>query len=199
MWWTVLSAGLAMSLMPSFAADAKEKATGKVVALDGKVKVNGKPAAVGATVQAGDEIATGKTGTVIIRVPNAALRLSQKTRIKFLDVFSATTRLEVRLGGLLSAVVPGTRYEVRTPVAVAAVRGTTFFVDVPSDTETYGCVCSGTVAFQDTYPGTSKRIVTSSHHAAIRILRQHQTNTVEPATMLKHTDAEVAEVESYLK
>jgi len=91
--------------------------------------------AVGDRVSPGQEIATGATGSITLEMPDASrlrLNASSRVRIDALRSFGTTgiteTRITVKQGSTESVVAPSrapaSRFEINTPAAVTAVRGT---------------------------------------------------------------------------
>lgn len=105
-------------------------------------------------IHVGDEVATQK-GTLLIKFADASiLRLEEQSNLIFnrLSSFGSTgmvdTRMRLNKGSISTDVTPlkkGSRFEISTPSAVAAVRGTEFRLDVAPD-ETRVEVVEGKVA-----------------------------------------------------
>jgi hypothetical protein len=104
----------------------------------GQVEINGRPAKLGQQVQSEDTIHTFAESSAAIQFENAALLvMRQKSRVSL-------TELKLERSGSLPIVKMfqsgGTsyhriqkgraRYQVRTPLAVAAVRGTEFIIEL---------------------------------------------------------------------
>lgn len=106
-------------------------------------------------IQVGDEVAT-RDGIVVIEfADNSTIRLEPSSNLFFnkLSHFGKTgmvdTRLRLKSGSLTTDIPPlvkGSRYEIKTPSAVAAVRGTEFRLH-SSENETRLEVLEGTVEF----------------------------------------------------
>tara|TARA_R110001592_G_scaffold59200_1_gene179584 strand:+ start:29145 stop:30818 length:1674 start_codon:yes stop_codon:yes gene_type:complete len=106
-------------------------------------------------IMVGDEIAT-KNGNVVIEFADSStIRLEENSNLVFnkLSHFGKTgmvdTRLRLKRGSLTSDIPPlvkGSRYEIKTPSAVAAVRGTEFRLHT-TEKETRLEVLEGTVEF----------------------------------------------------
>jgi hypothetical protein len=90
-------------------------------------------------------------------------------------------------GRALTAVRPGTRFQLSTPGLVAGVRGTVFYTETDSD-GSYLCLCTGSVAV--TVPGDS-RLISATHHEACRV---RPGGRLESAPMLGHTDTDVERI-----
>ena len=111
----------------------------------------GRVLSVTGTLTAGDTVL--KAGDSL---PNAEVRLSSGTATIAIDggrfLLTGPARFTPRkssfrldLGGLLSVLTrrAGRRFSVRTPTAVAAVRGTDFYVEAGTKQEVDVCICKG--------------------------------------------------------
>lgn len=136
-----LAAGLRLRLDSAWLR--RTPVSAEVVAFRGDVELRSggrvRPARVGAKLVEGDEIATGAVGFVTLRLPDGSevsLPTSSAVRFDRLRRYSLHGALDRRIrllaGGSTSRVVPlpdsTSRYEIATPVGVAAVRGTSFRV-----------------------------------------------------------------------
>jgi hypothetical protein len=128
---------------------AAAQEVGTVAELDGTVDVgrNGEwtPAAIGAPIEQGDQLRTGKRGRLkIVFQDDSVLSVSEQSLVvvneQVFDSATSKTRSYFDLlRGKLNSIVsdyygrPGTSYEVKTPTAVAGVRGTEFSVSYDPD------------------------------------------------------------------
>ncbi len=106
-------------------------------------------------INVGDEVAT-RNGTLLIKLADGTIiRLEKNSNLVFnkLSHYGQTgmvdTRMRLKRGSLSTEVTPlvkGSRYEITTPSAVAAVRGTKFRLE-SSNGETKVEVTEGTVDF----------------------------------------------------
>ena len=106
-------------------------------------------------IQVGDEIATRDGNVVIEFADSSTIRLEENSNLVFnkLSHFGKTgmvdTRLRLKKGSLTTEIPPlvkGSRYEIKTPSAVAAVRGTEFRLHT-TENETRLEVLEGVVEF----------------------------------------------------
>lgn len=122
----------------------REPVAAAVLAFSGAVKVEGEKARLGQSVAAGDVISTGANSFVTLALSDGSritLPSQSRIRIEALDRIVLDGRLERRFrleNGRGEFTVaprqhPEDRFLVRTPVAVAAVRGTEFDVDTDRD------------------------------------------------------------------
>jgi len=124
-------------------------------------------------VRVGDEVSTLQGNVVIEFADGSTIRLEEQSNLIFnkLSHFGKTgmvdTRLRLKRGALSTEVTPlvkGSRYEITTPSAVAAVRGTNFRV-VSSDNQTKIEVIEGSVDFSGKHGAT---IVKAGEGAVIK-------------------------------
>ncbi|NOZ53146.1 MAG: LysM peptidoglycan-binding domain-containing protein [Gammaproteobacteria bacterium] len=98
------------------------------------------------TLFAGDKILTGADGSATIKFADGSILLLQKQSELILDTLSSygatgmiDTKVRLQKGRLETSVKPkkepGSRYEITTPAAVAAVRGTQFRIEYKLKTE----------------------------------------------------------------
>ena len=141
------------------AADAKAPA-GKLVHATGDVTIGsgsgGRLGKTGSSVENGDSVTTGDASTAVVQLPDGSrVKLRAGTRAVvtwpgpkndsltevFLSVGSAFAKVTKRLAGQ--------KFQVRTPTAVAAVRGTEFFTAYGrprgKDKDLWVCVNEGSV------------------------------------------------------
>lgn len=106
-------------------------------------------------IRVGDEVATKKGNVLIEFADSSTIRLEENSNLVFnkLSHFGKTgmvdTRLRLKRGSLSTEVTPlvkGSRYEITTPSAVAAVRGTEFRLSTQGN-ETQLEVIEGEVSF----------------------------------------------------
>jgi hypothetical protein len=112
---------------------------GRIEAMSGTVEIgSGEPprwraAQVGDTVAPGDQVRTGVNGRVELRLPSGAARLYEHSllRIPFPQPQNETDFVELEDGASMFDVIHrGRTFEVRTPEAVAMVKGTRFAVAI---------------------------------------------------------------------
>ena len=167
--------------------------------LEGDVTINGVSASIGDTIPLGAVVKTSAASLADIDFNlRNAIRLSENTTFVF-NPDNLRTGSELRQGTLtlvlkkLSASVTGPAFLVRTPSAVAGVRGTSFFVKVESATSTYVCACNGVVQVLES-GGKLARELVASHHKAVRISSEGSAAQITDAPMLYHTDEDLEKV-----
>ncbi len=111
----------------------------ELVHVEGNVQSKGAPLRPGAKIGAGDDFRTGRDGYVTIRLADGSTLVLQPgsnlaiEEVRKSPLDSAQSAKFMLQSGRVEATVPkqttsGARFEVRTPIAVAAVRGTKFRV-----------------------------------------------------------------------
>ncbi|MCK6553139.1 FecR family protein [Candidatus Binatia bacterium] len=118
---------------------ATAQTVGTIAALDGTAEVGREgawtPAALGAEVHAGDALRTGPSGRVLLSLGDEALNIGEDSevlleRLAPADVAESTSKVKLERGSLRTVVsdqrAARSRFEVVTPVAIAAVTGTEF-------------------------------------------------------------------------
>lgn len=130
--------------------------------VEGDAQSGGQPLRKGATLSAGDELKTGKDGYVTIKLADGSTLALQPGSTLAVDTVKKTAltpssdALFTLKNGRVEASVQkrsasGSRFEVRTPIAVAAVRGTRFRVATDEEKRTSTSeVIEGNVAVNDT-------------------------------------------------
>jgi len=155
----------------------------------GDVSINGQPAKIGQIIKNGDVVETGNESYLEAKFgKQSAFRIREVSRV----VFNITDHISpsVEKGKILSILEKKSRYLVRTPSAVAAVRGTIFFVSVIDDNKTYYCACNGTIDIEDDQH-KNLAVLSSSHHKPSYCDRDGENLSMTDAEMLDHDDLEI--------
>lgn len=149
-WLTWAGAVVAMLLTLALRVSAEE--VGTVAAVEGTAEIERggarTPAQNGAAISLGDQLWTGRPGRLrVVFQDDSLLTVDDDSHVRVDEhVFdpAATGKTRSLLGllqGKVAAVVsdyyhqPGTRYEIKTPNAVAGVRGTEFSVSYDAHTD----------------------------------------------------------------
>ncbi|TPW18909.1 MAG: hypothetical protein FD126_3215 [Elusimicrobia bacterium] len=165
----------------------------KVASVEGgTLLVDGKAAEVGAVLREGAKAR--------LDAGEAVLELGDEGRVRLNGPaeFSVSTRAVSLTRGSLLSVLQKLKggFSVRTPVAVAAVRGTEFFVEARADGRTYLCLCDGTLEITG-MPGTGYRKTIRSNHHGSYIFSQHgKTLDRGPWKMEHHSDGDIGELKT---
>ncbi|QHE87105.1 FecR domain-containing protein [Hydrogenophaga sp. BPS33] len=135
-----------------------EPAPAEVLHVAGQARVRGQaaPLAVGARVDEGAHVDVGDDGFVTLRLADGSVvRLAAGTQVQLRELRHAPgsgqgqTELQLERGRVDATAKPqrakGSRFEVRTPLAVGGVRGTTFGVAVGEGGAFIGDVREGAI------------------------------------------------------
>ena len=168
--------------------------------LEGDVRVNGKPARVGLTIQPGDVVETGSDSMVVFLAGDDVFLLRDNTRLavsgdRETAENGALDYLKVANGKVLSVFGRG-RKGIRTDTAVIGVRGTGLYLEARS-THTYICACYGKVEMAALAAPDDRIQVSTRHHEQPRyIYAGGRERLIGPAPMMNHTDDELIFLES---
>jgi hypothetical protein len=112
-------------------------------------------------VEPGDSLRTGANSLARVRTKGGhTVYVQPKTTIESVSETGKDTQFKVLVGRIRAFVQklrPANKFEVRTPVAAAAVRGTVFDMDVSEDTSSRLSVLEGAVNYRD-LAGLAKEI-----------------------------------------
>ncbi len=146
--------------LAAFAANAngKSESTGysaSIAYIEGQATIDGRTASTGDTVPLGSTVATDAQSLCEIRFNGKnAIRLAESTAFVF-DPANLQRGSELKQGALIMVLknlttgADGQGFKLRTPSALAGVRGTSFFVKVVDASATYVCCCNGAVHVED--------------------------------------------------
>ena len=172
----------------------------RVALISGDVRIDGKKADMGQTLGPVVEIETGPHARCdIIFGGDNAISFGQNTHAN-IDFAAAIVAIRLNRGFVTSVlrklekIVGKPGFDITTPQALAAVRGTSFCVWCLGD-ETYACACNGSVHFE-TPDGSQGETVTAAHHAGRTFTNKAGKIVIEPAGILFHSDASVQSVAS---
>lgn len=181
-------AAVGLGALLAAAAQAAKAPAFKVTSLaGGELTANGK------LVTAGAELAEG--AALRLDAGEAILEFGSEGRLKLTgpaELRLGPRRVTLASGRLLSVLnkLKGS-FSVATPIAVAAVRGTEFFVEARDDGRTYLCLCAGVLEVSGT-PGVSyRKAIRSEHHAAYIYSRHGKRLDRNAWKMEHHSDAEI--------
>ncbi|TBR20219.1 hypothetical protein EPO15_13430 [bacterium] len=181
----------AVLLAAAFAvqASAAKPSRYKVASVTGGVlTADGKAVAAEGELSEGAKVRLDKGKAVLELGDEGRLMLTGPAEIKL-------GKREVGLvSGALLSVLPRLRgnFSVSTPLAVAAVRGTEFFLEVREDGRTYLCLCEGALEVSAA-PGLSlrKTMLRSKHHGSYIYSKIGKRVDRGPWRMENHSDAEI--------
>lgn len=159
-------------------------AAGKVISTTGALTADG------ASLAAGDALPDAEvrlaSGTATLAMDGARFLVTGPARF---TPRKKSVRLD--LGGLLSVLThrAGRRFSVRTPLAVAAVRGTDFFVSVSPRQEVDVCICRGKLRV--TADKMEPLPLEAHDHLNYRFWSAKTETARAKSPMVGHTDAEL--------
>jgi FecR protein len=185
-----------------FAGGTKETLTmvfdGSIDYLEGDVFINGTRADFGSKVKDGDLINTGiNSSCEIIFGQGNIFHLEQETiiEIKWTD-----NRISIKKGALgavfskLKNVLPkGEILKLDSPSATAGVRGTSFYIRVEDEKNTYICTCNGSLELS---AGNKSIQTNTQYHKAYRFTTEGSVSTVLSAGLLYHQDEDMDKLAS---
>ncbi len=194
----LLFTGLSLIGVISTSCKPKEKSEvlviGEIIFLDGDVSLNGASASIGDSARSGDILVTGPESYAEIQFGEAQiLRASENTS---LTLNGSDSILELDSGALsviqskVKKLTLNDTWDVSTPHAVAAVRGTTFYMQVENPDSTYFCLCNGRIDLKD-INGGNNLILEASHHRGVRYINRSGSIVTEDAPMIYHTDEDM--------
>jgi hypothetical protein len=186
-------------VLAASSAFAQAGGTALVSYVEGSATVDGKPASIGDPVPLGATVATAQDSLCEIQWNGKnAVRLGASTTFVF-NPSNLQQGSELKQGTLvlvlkkLATVAGAPSFTVRTPSAVAGVRGTSFFINAVDAQTTYICSCNGSVHVEDIRGGSVHDLV-SAHHQAFTYTATAAGATVAGAALLYHSDADMEKV-----
>lgn len=179
---------LALAALLGGHAFAAKVTTFKVASVSG-----GTLTAAGKTLEVGAELAEG--AVLMLDKGRAVLELGDEGRVQLkgrTELRLESRRVTLKFGALLSVLPKLKRgFAVATPIAVAAVRGTEFFVEAREDGRTYLCLCEGTLEVTGA-PGLGyRKAIRSKHHGSYIFSKIGKRLDRGPWRMENHTDADI--------
>jgi hypothetical protein len=191
---SVLVAGLCAVAWGRGGPEPATTPQGVVEFVDGEAWINDGPAEIGRIVPLGAWVRTGAAGLVEIRFDGRNILQVAPDSVVEVGIDAATRTVAIERGGIaavfarLKTLGADGAFTVRTPTAVAGVRGTVFYVRVESAESTYFCTCNGAVDLGDS-AGGRRRTVQAEHHEAYRFVRAGSGIAVVRDGLKYHDDA----------
>ncbi len=172
-----------------------EKFSASVSYFTGDVLINGEAVKAGQSLPAVFVIRTGTNSVCEIIFNDKNILHFTENCDATLDLASPLKSISLRNGGMgsvLKGLNPSKNgdaplFKIETSTAAAAVRGTTFFVQVEDETNTYICDCNGVLDMSDE-AGKNTMKIESAHHKAFRFGKSEKGSYYENAGLLYHDD-----------
>ena len=156
--------------------------------LIGDVQVNGQAAQLNQILNNRDIIKTGEESSAEILIGKQTGAQIRANSLAVLVIENNTWEIDTKQGAVLSLVEKGKRYRVKSPSAVAAVRGTIFYTNAYADSSFYVCTCNGSVDIQ--FEDVTKS-VSAAHHKGYSVVQDDSDKHLLSAGMKEHTDLEI--------
>ena len=160
----------------------------------GEVKVNGRPAAPGTPVRAGDTIEIGKDAFATFVVGRDAFLMRSDSRAELAGSGTVVAAVRLFTGALLS-VFGGGEHRLVTSTATIGVRGTGAYMEA-EPWRTYFCLCYGTAEVAPEGSPLRESYSTTHHESPRYIYGDGRRQAIAPASVSNHTDAELILLES---
>jgi hypothetical protein len=165
--------------------------TAKLIFVLNEVQVNNKPAKLGQIIPTDALITTGKESYAEIRMgAQAGIQVRENSKVQ-ISLGQKGWDVVSHKGAALSLVRKGSKYRLRSPAAVMAVRGTIFYVNTYNDSTQYICTCNGTVDIN--HDNVTSKSVSASHHEGYSVVKTETGHVLEPTAMKEHDDLQIFE------
>ncbi|MDH5222179.1 MAG: hypothetical protein OEW94_13235 [Betaproteobacteria bacterium] len=195
-----LSGSAALAAGALLPLGALAQSSGRIQALRGEVRVNGKRIGADAVIRTGDLVQTLADGFVLFAVGSDAfmLRAGSELRLAPGPEPFFVTGLRVLTGALGAVFGRRAQGDVRivTPTVTAGIRGTGCYVEARHDS-TYFCTCYGTIAMASNANPRERVTATTRHHDAPQLFyaTPRQGSYIAAAAMETHGDDELEALE----
>jgi len=164
---------------------------GNIDYLEGNVSLNNTPAEFGSEVRTGDIIKTGSNSSCdIVFNKGNILHMESDT---ILQINWNKSTLNLKEGSIASVfnklnkvIGVNEQFQIITPTATAGIRGTSFYIKVEDEFNTYICTCNGSLILSGN--GIDNFASTSKHHKAYRFTKSGNKVQVKSAGLLYHDD-----------
>lgn len=160
----------------------------------GDVTVNGRPVTPGDPVHAGDTVEIGKGGAAAFVVGKDAFLMRSEARAQLIGSGTAVAAVRLLTGALLS-VFGGGEHRLVTATATAGIRGSGAYLEAEPQ-RTYFCLCYGTAEVVAAVGGARDSYSTTHHESPRYIYGDGRKDSIVPASVANHTDAELILLES---
>jgi len=187
---TILHQAAAQNLVPE---------TQGVHRLEGDVRINGAGATLGAPVQPGDVITTGRNAYAMFVVGRDAYLMRESSRLELQGQPLFVSALRLVTGKLLGVYGrSAVRRQLNTRTATIGIRGTGGYLEADAD-RTYFCLCYGIADLEPVNRPDLRQVYSTTHHDAPRYINADgRVEMMESAPMANHADSELLLLESFV-
>ena len=185
---TILQRAAAQNLVPE---------TQGIHRLEGDVRINGAGATLGAPVQPGDVITTGRNAYAMFVVGRDAYLMRESSRLELQGRAFFVSALRLVTGKLLGVYGrSAVRRQLNTRTATIGIRGTGGYLEADAD-RTYFCLCYGIADLEPVNRPDLRQVYSTTHHDAPRYINADgRVEMMENAPMVNHADSELLLLES---
>lgn len=165
--------------------------------LEGDVRINGAGASLGALVQPGDVITTGRNAYAMFVVGSDAYLMRESSRLEIQGRSLFITSLRLVTGKLLGVYGrSAVRRQLNTRTATIGIRGTGGYLEADAE-RTYFCLCYGVADLEPINRPDLRQVYSTTHHDAPRYINADgRVDMMENAPMVNHADSELLLLES---
>lgn len=161
----------------------------KITQITGTGNVNSKDAKVGMNITEGDTVTADDESEIYVAIDEGtgfSIKNGSSMIMGEEEPKKKILKMNLLRGYLLAMVKKGSDFELKTPTATSAIRGTIFFTRY-NEEGTYFCTCNGTVDYAGK-DGKNPKTISAVHHKGI-----HYANdgSIEDCAMEDHTDIEI--------
>ena len=189
-----LGAGGTIGVIRHVLAQGAKPVPPGVQALKGEVLIDGKPARRGQPVLPGATVSTRAGAEVVYVIEQDAFLQRENTVVRF-GVEAGKEFFRILSGKLLSVFGPGHK-TLHTPTASLGIRGTGCYIEA-QPASVYFCLCYGSVEIVPlASPAKARQLETRHHDHPLRINLDPAMPTMEDATVINHSDAELILLEN---
>ena len=191
---------MALLLAAAVPSAAKTPATMKILSVTGGTLTLGKEALEpGAELTPGKEVILSSGAEAVLDAKGWG-KLFLHGPVYFTPRAEGDDGVEVRAGGILAKLKSrsGRAFSIGTPAAVAAVRGTTFFVEARSKKQSYICICRGELSVESRVEKFRTVIKSGSdnHHKPYLFRAGGGASSLSEAAMERHSDEEIESLDA---
>lgn len=177
----------------ALAAGVKPLPSG-LYAVDGDVRVNGRSAAVGTVVKAGDVVTTGAGGQATFVIGADAFLQHEDTEVHF-GTDAMKDFMRVVTGRLLSVFGGGSK-NLAVPTATIGIRGTGCYIEAETQ-RAYFCLCYGHAEIVPSGDQTGRYTIKTQHHDhPVYLYPGSAKDPLVTARVINHTDRELTMLEN---